>query len=135
MSTQIRLLKFITAGGITVVVEFFCYATLLAIELSPVLANAISYTVALSLSFFMNYTWVFRSNARVKMTFTKYFLLAITNLFIGSVIIKVMIYDIHIDELIAKIIVMGMIALWNYVIYSKILFIECKKKVEPHGSQ
>ena len=57
------------------------------------------------------------------------------NLILGSVIINVLVYDIYIDEFIAKIIVMGMIALWNYIIYSKFLFIENKKKAEIYGSE
>ena len=131
---QTKSLKFIFAGGLAAAVEFLGYTALLAVGLSPIIANGLSFTLALILSFSMNYVWVFRSNAQVKYTFVKYFLLAIINLLIGSAIIKVLIYDIHVDEFLAKIIVMGMIALWNYIIYSKFLFIESKKKVEINGS-
>lgn len=52
----------------------------------------------------------------------QYGALASVNLVLTNVLMSVFVYTLHINNLVAKIIMMAMVAVWNYVIFSKLIF-------------
>lgn len=115
-----KVFKFLISGGLAAATEYASFLVFV-IVLPVVPANALSFMLGLVVSFLLNRSWVFGSKENTKKKFTKYFLLALINLALGSLLIFIL-TTIGALALIAKIVVMLLIASWNYLIFSKIIF-------------
>ena len=81
-----------------------------------------------AVSFLLNKYWVFQSDQSSKGELAKYALLAGINLFLTNIVIHLLADQLHVVQWMSKLIVMGMVATWNYVIFSKLIFGEVKTK-------
>jgi putative flippase GtrA len=115
-----KVLKFLISGGLAAATEYGSFL-LFTLALPVVAANALSFTMGLIVSFSLNRSWVFGSKGDTKKKFTQYLLLALINLMLGSLIIFVLV-GLGISAFVAKIIIMLLIASWNYLIFSKMIF-------------
>lgn len=119
---NIKPLKFLISGGLAAITEYILFIVLvLWISLDPVIAQPISFSAGLVTSYGLNRAWVFGTNKRIFGEFIKYGILAVINLFVGTVLI-VLLDSIGLQVLIAKIAVMVLIASWNYIIFNKYIF-------------
>ncbi len=117
-----RLIKFIISGGTAAVVEYGLFALFNALGVPLVIANTLSFIGGLLVSFSLNRTWVFLSKERARRQFGLYVLLALINLVIGNTIIFLLHDGFGVYALVAKLIVMVLIASWNYLIFSRFIF-------------
>lgn len=115
-----KVIKFLVSGGLAAVTEYVSFLALILI-IPVVPANALSFMLGLIVSFSLNRSWVFESRQETKKKFMQYSLLAFVNLIIGSAFIFAL-TAAGVLALVAKVIVMLLIALWNYLIFSKIIF-------------
>lgn len=115
-----KVFKFLISGGLAAATEYGSFL-LFILALPLVAANALSFMMGLIVSFSLNRSWVFGSKGNTKKKFAQYFLLALINLTLGSLIILALV-TAGIPALIAKVVVMLLIATWNYLIFSKIIF-------------
>ena len=87
-------------------------------------ANALAYLVGLTINFALNRGVVFKASglgpAAIYRQMALYGALALSNLVITSWIIGVLVH--WTSGAVAKLIVMGLVALWNYAIYSNLIF-------------
>lgn len=102
--------------------EYVSFAVLDLVNINPVVANIVSFIIGLAVSFMLNKQWVFGVDGRTGVRLVKYLILAGINLLLGSVLLHLLIYDMHIPSLLAKAVIMIMIASWNYAVFSKIIF-------------
>lgn len=128
MST--RFLRFLISGGTAAVIE---YASFLLLEWSMqsdrlLLNQSLSFLAGLVTSFLLNRKWVFKSNGGSRTQFTKYLLLAGVNLVVGNLIIAVLVGHLSLAAEVAKILVMALIAIWNYALLSMLVFADGKKR-------
>jgi putative flippase GtrA len=114
-----RIAKFLVSGGVSAGVEFVSFLLLIMVT-SVVLGNGVSFLIGLGTSFLLNKNWVFEYKKNSLKIVCIYVLLAVLNLIIGSLLISQL--ENYIDAWIAKIVVMIVIAAWNYIIYSKYIF-------------
>lgn len=115
-----KVFKFLISGGLAAATEYGSFLIfILALPVVP--ANALSFMLGLVVSFSLNRSWVFVSKGNTKKKFAQYFLLALINLTLGSLLIFTL-TTMGTFALIAKIIVMLLIASWNYLIFSKLIF-------------
>lgn len=121
-----KIAKFIFSGATAAGAEYLAFLTLLSTFGSGklVLAQIISFCIGLTISFFLNRTWVFESQAKASQELIKYVCLALLNVILGGLFIHVLASYIGIAPWLAKIIVMLCVATWNYLIFSKIIFIK-----------
>ncbi len=88
------LVKFMFVGGINTVVDFILYsffANILAIY--PPLASIISTGLTLILSFYLNHTFVFRSQKKKRLVATQFVLITLFNVWvIQSTVIAILIH-------------------------------------------
>jgi putative flippase GtrA len=119
-----RILRFLVSGGLAAIVEATSFLLLNNLNRSIVLANSVSFVCALVVSFGMNKLWVFSSKGNVSRQFTLYFTLAAVNLAMSNLIIWLMVNEARATPLIAKILTMMIIAVWNYAFFSKLIFKE-----------
>ncbi|MGV8960573.1 MAG: GtrA family protein [Stenotrophomonas sp.] len=119
-----RLLRFLISGGSAAGVE---YATFIALQLalgsSWLLASqSISFGCGFIVSFALNRRWVFQSSWHLGSELTTYGLVAAINLGLGNLAIYMLTGPAEVHPLLAKFAVMGMIAGWNYRIFSRFVF-------------
>lgn len=119
-----QIIKFLISGGSAAVAEYILFLTLIFYFGNELLivANSISFLLGLLVSFFMNKLWVFNSRNSYKSEFAKYFILALVNVIIGGVLISVLANLLTFSPFVAKVIVMVLIACWNYLVFSKYIF-------------
>lgn len=119
-----KLLRFLFTGSCAAATEFLVFYVIISVGLfgvSLIVANAISFMSGFGVSFVLNRQWVFKSDADTRRQLVLYFIVAIVNLYLSNLLI-VLLVDTGIDTFIAKIIIMAMIASWNYLLFSKVIF-------------
>lgn len=117
-----RLIKFLVTGTTSAIVEYGVFLTLVHIELSLLLANSISFSCGLFVSYSLNRVWVFRSNGQKKKEFVKYGFLALINLALSNGLIYVEVHFGHVYPALAKLVAMIAVAAWNYYIFPRLIF-------------
>lgn len=121
-----RFIRFLLSGGSAAAVEYMTFL-LLQWRLGNewlVLSQSLSFLVGLLASFTLNKTWVFRSTGRTDRQLTTYLILAGINLVASNFAIILLVDSLKIEQYLAKVIVMGTIAGWNYLIFSTLIFKE-----------
>ncbi|AWH20246.1 GtrA family protein [Stenotrophomonas sp. ZAC14D2_NAIMI4_6] len=119
-----RLLRFLVAGGSAAAVE---YAAFFALQFTfgpkwLLVNQSLSFSCGFVVSFLLNRHWVFRSDGNAGHELLKYGILAAINLAASNACIFLMVGPLGIHPLAAKILVMGMVAAWNYLIFSRLVF-------------
>lgn len=130
-----RIIKFIVSGGSAAAIEYGAFVALTFLLLPVVAANVLSFICGLIVSFTLNKAWVFSSKGKGGRQFALYLGLALTNMLLSSILIFLLVEQLHILSYIAKIIVMGMVAIWNYGLFSRIIFKSGVKSDPDDGSQ
>lgn len=119
-----RLLRFLISGGSAAAVE---YAAFIALQFALgsdwlLVSQSISFACGFVVSFLLNRHWVFQSDGHAGSELVKYGVVAAINLAAGNLLILLMVGRAGIHPLIAKFLIMGMIAMWNYLVFSRLVF-------------
>lgn len=117
-----RLLKFILAGGTAAAVEYGVFLLLHYQNVRLLIANSASFSAGLFVSFTINRLWVFQSKSYIRKQFTAYCVLAIINLAVSNAFIAMLVDMLDVLPSIAKFLTMVIIAAWNYVLFSRLIF-------------
>lgn len=119
-----RLLRFLISGGSAAGTEYALFVALhFLLGASHLLFNqSLSFAGGFVVSFLLNRLWVFSSTGTLSGDLLKYTVIAALNLIAGNVVMTFLVGSIGTNPLIAKVFVMGMIAAWNYLIFSAFIF-------------
>ncbi len=118
------ILRFLVSGGSAAALEYLVFFALND-ELGEThlhLSQSLSFGCGFVLSFFLARSWVFRSGGSWFVELGKYLCLATINLAFGNLLISLLTRVVGLDPLLAKFFVMAAVAVWNYVIASKLIF-------------
>jgi putative flippase GtrA len=116
-----RILKFLTTGISAFLVEFSIFYILYYFGgFTIVLANILSFTSGLLISFYLNKSWVFTNNENYRSQLLKYILLALFNLVLSTLLISAINYLA--SPVVSKLFTVSIIAVWNYFIYKHFIF-------------
>lgn len=118
----LKPIKFLISGGTAALVEYLIFLSLSAIGTNLVASNSISFTSGLVVSYVFNRLWVFSSKSNIKKQFASYVSLALMNFVISNILIWIFVNNLLIMSPYAKLMTMVMIAAWNYILFSKIIF-------------
>jgi putative flippase GtrA len=121
-----RLIKFLISGGSAAFLEYAMFVLLVSMfgQKYILLIQAISFLSGFILSFSLNKYWVF-SNSNSGKTYLelgKYAILAAINLVISGLLILLLVENIQQNIYVSKVLVMVIIATWNYFVFQKIIF-------------
>ena len=119
-----RGVRFLLAGGSAAITEYCLFIVFRNAGLMLVVANTLSFLGGLVVSFSINKLWVFTAKGDTPRQFSLYFILAIVNLAISNLLVWLLAEKLDIKALLAKLIVMAVIASWNYIFFSKLIFRE-----------
>jgi putative flippase GtrA len=107
-----------SSAAIELVLFYILYEVL---GLYVVAGNITAITVATAFNFIMSYSWTFKSASSLPRSLGIYLLLfAFNQLFSNFAIVWLI--GLGLPSMLAKIITMGCIVLWNFVLYRKVVF-------------
>ncbi len=86
------------------------------------LSNTIAYIVVFWLNFLLNKFWSFRSRENFRRQLWLYSMLFIFNLGAVSALMYLLTDVLHLYYLVSKVLVMGMVVTWNFVLYKKVIY-------------
>jgi putative flippase GtrA len=124
-----RQLKFLAAGVLTVVTDYGTFFVAYGIlHLSLSVATVASFMAGLAVSFGLNKLWVFESRgdsiARSVRQLLLYGLLLTFNIAFTYYFIAALQHHSNIDPRVSKLASIGIITAWNYVLYSRVIFLK-----------
>ena len=119
------VVRFVLGGGITVLCEYVVFYILFVFfKWNLLIANSLSFVVGLGVSFLFNRLWAFRKDTfhlKTHHQLAMYLVLAVTNLLFNNAIVAGL-QDLGLDPRFGKIIAIILIAVWNFIIYRKVIF-------------
>lgn len=119
-----KLIKFLVSGCLAALVEYLSFA-LIVYKLGNnrfILGQVMSFCLGLMISFLLNKLWVFSATGQAHIQMIKYVTLAVINILLSSGILKLLVSGAGIRPVVAKLVVMGCVAVWNYTLFSKFIF-------------
>jgi putative flippase GtrA len=123
-----RIILFIIGGGISASTEFLLFLMLDRAMNSLYWPAFLSFCGGLAVSFVLNKLVVFRSKADQKRFMAEvgmFVVLGVVNSQVSAILTMVLAGYLH--QIIAKIVTMAMIAGWNYIVMSRLIFIDKNK--------
>ena len=109
------------SGLLAAALEFLSFFLIFyIIGASLYVAQPVSFVVGLAISFSINRSWVFMRKDKTYSRLMLYAAVALCNIYISTYLI--LMFEEYIPAFSAKIAVMGCVALWNYIIFKKIIF-------------
>lgn len=122
-TTFLQFKKYIITGLSAAVLEYglFTLLTVLA-GMREVTSHAASMSAGFILSFILNRQWSFKSQGNISRQLFLSCALFLINLCISSYVIYLLVEKAEIWDKLAKLLVMGMIMLWNFVIFKKVIY-------------
>lgn len=118
-----KLLRYVLAGGLSFSFEYAVFISVVyGFGLDPATGQAISYISTLIVNFLLLRSWAFKSKDGAKIQhLVKYCLLVVFNLPATTLLIG-WLTAVGLAALIAKIIVVVLTTVWNYIVYDKLIF-------------
>ena len=121
-----RFSSYIVVGISAFLIEYISFFALISMASQLLVAQSISFLLGLMVSFYGNRNHTFRSDDSYALTgrsqLRRYVSLAICNLILTNVLIYVLVHYIALTPVVAKILVMGSVVAWNYLIFSRFIF-------------
>jgi putative flippase GtrA len=123
-----QFIKFIISGSVAAIVEYSIFMALdkLIPNGSIHIYQSISFVCGALVSFSLNKYWVFASKGSATSEAVRYFLLVAINTVISNLFLWVMIDKLDMVLWVAKISTMAFIAIWNFLILQKLIFVDKK---------
>lgn len=122
LSTQV--LKYFFSGGATFSVEYASFLIFVyCFSFSVWIGQILSYCIALAVNFWLLKNWTFRQSSaqHTRIQIVRYLLLVVINMPLTALMIN-MLHKAGMEAFLAKLVVVSAVAIWNYVIYSKLIF-------------
>jgi putative flippase GtrA len=126
-----RLINYGFVGLAAFTTEFLSFIVLIellqGIDNYLILAQTVSFSGGLLISFIGSRQVTFKHHVdhyhlSIKQQLGAYVTLALFNLLISNVLLHYLVYSLHAMPLVAKVCVMASVVLWNYLIFTLIIF-------------
>lgn len=127
MMKRVEVVRYIAVGSAAFVIEYLVFIWILAVQHQwLVAAQVISYSCGLIVSFLGSRYFTFKKadyHHSIRRQFLSYTVLAAVNALTTSLVIEQLVNTFHWPVYIAKIGVMGMVIIWNYLLMKKVIFV------------
>lgn len=112
-----QFIKFGLVGVMNTMIDYTIYAALFyVVHVHYLLANIISFSVAVSNSYILNRRWTFRSDHPAWRTeAAKFIVVNIIGLGLSEILLFLQVDHLHISKLLAKLFAIVVVLFWNYV--------------------
>ncbi len=111
-----QFVKFSMVGVLNTVTSFLVYMLMSrGFGLVPLAANAIAFTVAVTISYFINRAWTFREKGRVVVKqYSIFFMIGGIGLFISESVLFIIHHVLYVYDVVAFLIAAAVVVFWNF---------------------
>lgn len=121
--TRGQFVRYLITGFASFIAEYLLFLFLYdKLRIQYIYSNTIVYTVIFVINFLLNRLWSFKSKSDFKRQFALYFALFLFNLAATNGVMYLLSGVLALSPRISKILVMGMIVVWNFIIYKKVIY-------------
>lgn len=116
---------YLAVGLTAFVVEFVLFSLLFNANFLLLVAQTLSFSTGLAISFLGNRNFTFKAGEYTHSQSSqlwRYISLALFNLVFSNLLIYALVEPLDVQPYIAKVVVMAAIVVWNYLIFSKVIF-------------
>ncbi|MBP5204634.1 GtrA family protein [bacterium] len=113
-----QIIKFVIVGGIATVIDWFVYYILYNhLNISPLIANIISFCVSVIYNYTASVKWVFAINKEKskKRMFIEFMVFSIIGLLITEGLLWIFIDKLSLNEMLSKVISTGIVMVFNFI--------------------
>lgn len=120
--TQKQFIKYLLVGGSTALIELMLYTLFRkVIHLELALSNIFATICATTFNFIVNRGWSFKAASNLSRSLIMYLILFCFNTIFSTFMISYMV-NWGLYDVMAKVITMGIITMWNFLLYRKLIF-------------
>lgn len=126
-----QLAKFVIVGFANTAIDWVLYFVLYYyIGLDPLIANIFSFSASTVFSYFASVLWVFNTTSRKtkRRLFTEFVVLNLVALGITELLLYLFIYQLGLNDMLAKVIATAIVMIFNYI--TRKLFLEDRQKTK-----
>lgn len=122
-----KFFRYVSVGALAAALEYLSFALIFYVFKGGIgVAQTSSFLIGFAVSFVLNSIWTFVKKNDIKREvywsrFFAYAILALINIGVTALFITIL-HKFGVSPLIAKLIVMGAVVIWNYTIFNKIIF-------------
>lgn len=118
-----QLIRYLITGFSSAAIELSLLFVLKDIfNLAVIEANSIALTIVFWFNFFINRHWSFKSKSSLKKQLLLYAVLFTFNLGASDLMMYVLVTLLGVQYLLAKILAIGAVVTWNFVLYKKVIY-------------
>lgn len=118
-----QLVRYLITGFSSAAIELsLLYIFRDIVRFTVIEANSIALTIVFWFNFLMNRHWSFKSKSGIKKQLMLYAALFVFNLGASDLIMYILVTLLGIQYLLAKILAIGAVVTWNFVIYKKVIY-------------
>jgi len=110
-----QILKFVVVGGTAFVIDYAVFAFLTFISIHYLIAQLISFSVALVFNYVASIKWVFDAKKQTKKDIIIFIVLAVIGLGINEVLLYIGVETLHWHELLAKFVSSVIVMIYNFI--------------------
>lgn len=124
-----KFTRFVISGGSAALSNFLIYYFFLNIlDIWYLVASIMAFILSVFVGFYMQKYFTFRDSSKsdFKSQIIMFFLVSFGNLFINVVLMLFFVETLHIDEVLSKVLTLGILACWNFFVYQKFVFAKTK---------
>lgn len=114
--------KYLFVGGSSAVIELALFQLLVMMGLALAVANVVAVVIATAYNFLLNRSWSFGHTGGALASLVKYLLLFAFNTCFSTIAISTISPALGIPAIAVKVVTMGCIVVWNYVLYRSVIF-------------
>lgn len=119
-------LRYIVVGGTAFILEYGSFLGLYyLLNMQIVPSNAASFLFGLSVSFYLNKFWAFKSDKHLLSKYSQvviYGVIAAFNVVVSSIGASLLVRNLDVPAFIAKVLLIMLIAIWNFLLFHFLLF-------------
>ncbi|MBM5572546.1 MULTISPECIES: GtrA family protein [Deefgea] len=117
-----QFLRYLLVGGTSFGMEYGLFWLLFHFSTPLLLANTVAYLTIFFVNFVLMRLWAFKSQGNVQRQILLSAVLVGFNLLASNAVIYLLVNQLLVPALIAKVIVMLMVVGWNFVLYKKVIY-------------
>lgn len=121
---QRKELRYVIAGSLSELIEYSSFLLLQFCTHLLVLSNSVSFLLGIASGFIFHKLWTFAGTHRLKThhQVNLYIALAGFNFLVTNILISFFVHSENIRPFIAKLLVMGITALFSYFVFNRVIF-------------
>lgn len=117
-----EIIKFSLSSIISFLTDFLLYTILILVQQNIILANIIARVCSATINYIMNKKYVFKNKESTSKSLKSYILLALLILILNTTILNILVNQLFIDKLLAKIITEILLFILSWLVQKNIIF-------------